>query len=626
MNQNYFYLYMQKQVVFLMLISLLQGAIYVSVCWMNDIFFMALIWYGIINLVCIWGWSIYIKLDISNMTFDDLDKWYNTVRYFMYVIFILWTIIFIIYAQEAESNLHYIAIFFQFSMAIIVSTFLGSDKKLFVPTLVILMYPLLVYFSLLGAWYGYFLAVATALLLGILLYASYKSYTLIQQIYYEAQIDNLTGLYNRRFFLVYLDTLINTLRRNHRYGYILLIDLDYFKTINDSVGHKIGDALLVQVGERITMMCKDTHVSARLGGDEFIIVGQEYDTKEIAIDHAQRFADTLRKKLKETYKVEQHHLYLSASIGINVIGYSNLNASDVVKEADIAMYAVKNTERDGVILFNNHLANKVNKKLEIERRLRFAIEKKEISLRYQPQFNSDRKIVGVEVLARWNNSMLGDISPVEFIEIAESIGFIIELGTYILEESFKTFSHWDKKGINLEHFSINISVKQFLHPTFLEDVDKLCQKYLTESNRKKIIFEVTETLFAEDIDMIVKRMSTLKVWGISFSMDDFGTGYSSLSNLKSLPIDELKIDRLFVSQIGKNFSDEMILVLILSMKTVFNVNIVAEGIETKEQYEFLVDNGCHIFQGYYFSKPLTQEAFETLYLDTHLKTTLGTIS
>jgi len=155
---------------------------------------------------------------------------------------------------------------------------------------------------------------------------------------------------------------------------------------------------LVQVGERITQMCRDTHISARLGGDEFIIAGQEYDIKEIAIDHAQRFADTLRKKLKETYKVEQHHLYLSASIGINVVGYLNLNASDVVKEADIAMYAVKNSERDGVILFNNHLANKVDKKLEIERRLRFSIEKNEISLRYQPQFNAEKKLQELKYL------------------------------------------------------------------------------------------------------------------------------------------------------------------------------------------------------------------------------------
>ncbi len=626
MNQNYFYLYMQKQIILMMLMSLILGAIYVFICWVNDIFFMALSWYCTLNIACLWGWSIYLKLNISNMTFYDLNKWYNQVRYFMYVVFALWSIIFIFYVQETETHLDVVAIFFQFFMAIIVSAFLGSDKKLFVPTLLILIFPLLIYFSSLGVWYGYFLTIATLGLLGILLYASNKSYTLIQQIYYEAQTDNLTGLYNRRFFLVHLDTLINTLKNDKKYGYILLIDLDYFKTINDSVGHKVGDSLLANVGERITDMCKDTHISARLGGDEFIIAGEEYDTKEEAIEDAQNFAEILRKKLKKTYYVEEHQLYLSASIGINVLGHLNLNASDVIKEADIAMYTVKDTERDGVILFNHKLKTKIDKKLEIERRLRFSIQNNEIALNYQPQFSADRNIIGVEVLVRWYSKELGSVSPNDFIAIAERIGFIVELGTHVLEESFKTFNDWDMKGISFEHFSINISVKQFLHPNFLDDVYKLCQKYLTKSNRNKIRFEVTETLFAEDIDRIVKIMNTVQEWGISFSMDDFGTGYSSLSTLKNLPVNELKIDQLFVSRIGYDFSDEMMLVLILSMQTVFNVDIVAEGIETQEQYDFLVKHSCGIFQGYYFSKPLDKVAFETLYNDLDSKSALGIIS
>ncbi len=626
MNQNYFYLYMQKQIILLMLIGLVQGAIYVFICWLNDIFFMTLAWYSIVNVVCLWGWSLYIKLNISNMTFDALYSWYNKVRIFMYVMFSMWSIIFVINVQEVENNVHYVALFFQFFMAIIVTTFLGSDKKLFVPGLMILMIPLVIYFSLLGVWYGYFLAVATLLLLGILLYASNKSYTLIRQIYHEAQIDHLTGLYNRRFFLVHLDRLINTLKDNKEYAYILLIDLDYFKTINDSIGYKVGDALLIQVGERITKMCDDTHISARLGGDEFIVVGEEYESRDIAIESAYAFAEKLRKKLKKTYHVGQHQIYLSASIGISVIGHVNTNASDLVKEADLAMTAVKHTERDGIVLFDNTLKIKIDKKLDIERRLRFSIEKDEIYLNYQPQFDEYKKIIGVEVLVRWKNDMLGDVSPVEFIEVAERIGFIVELGTHILEESFKTLAEWDKIGVALEHFSINISVKQFLHPNFLDDVNRLCQKYLTESSRNKIIFEVTETLFAEDIDKIIKRMHTLKEWGISFSMDDFGTGYSSLSNLKNLPVDELKIDQVFVSHIGQDFTDEMMLVLILSMKTVFDVHIVAEGIETKEQYIFLAENGCQIFQGYYFSKPLSKEEFETLYGGQDLGSLLGTIS
>ncbi len=619
MNQNYFYLYMQKQIVLLMLINLLLGAVYVFTCWMNDVLFMALAWYCVVNVVCLWGWSLYLELDIVNMTFYDLNKWYKKVRYFIYIVFGLWSIIFILYAQETEPNLHYIIIFFQLLMAVIVSTFLGSDKKLFMPSLLILMIPLVGYFYMLDVWYGYFLAIATISLFAVLLYAANQSYTSIQQIYYEAQTDSLTGLYNRRFFLVHLDTLINTLKNDKQYGYILLIDLDYFKTINDSVGHKVGDALLIQVGERITQMCGDTHIAARLGGDEFIIVGEEYDTKEIAAEHAQVFADRLRNKLKKTYIVEQHHLYLSASIGINLLGHLNRNASDVIKEADIAMSVLKDTERDGVIFFSNDLQARVDKKLEIERRLRFSIENNEIFLNYQPQFSGEKKITGVEVLVRWENRLLGRISPVEFIEIAERIGFIVELGNYILEESFKTLKEWEKKDIELENFSINISVKQFLHPTFLEDVHKLCQKYLTRHNRNKIMFEVTETLFAGDIDKIVKIMSTLKEWGISLSMDDFGTGYSSLSTLKNLPVDELKIDQLFVSRIGHDFSDEMMLVLILSMKTIFKVDIVAEGIETEAQYNFLIENGCNIFQGYYFSKPLSKKEFETKYHQLHLE-------
>ena len=612
MNQNFFYEYMQKQVILLMVLSLGQGAAFTLLCWMNDVFLVALIWYGFVNLVCIWGWSLYLRLNIADMTFEDLDNWYLEVRLFMYVIFSSWTIIFIFYVQETQGNLHYVTIFSQLFMSIIASTFLGSDTKIFVPVLIILMYPLLIYFALIGFSYGYFLSISTALLLGVLLYASNKSNGLIQQVYYEAQGDALTGLYNRRYFLAYLDKLINSLRKNKSFGYILLIDLDYFKTINDSLGHKIGDSLLIQVAERIVQMCGDTHLVARLGGDEFIIASDDYENEDICMQKGYEFAEKLRLVLKNTYEIEHHRLFLSASIGISLIANARLNANEVIKEADIAMYAVKEQERDGVVLFNAELKKKVDIQLEMERRLRFSIQNNEIELKYQPQFNPEKRIVGVEVLVRWHNSMLGHVSPVDFIQIAEKTGFIIELGTYILEESFRTLKDWDSKGIELDHFSINISVKQFLHISFLDDVKVLCQKYLTYKIRKKVIFEVTETLFAEDIDRIIVIMDTLKDFGISFSMDDFGTGYSSLSNLKELPVNELKIDQVFVSGIGQDLSDEMMLIMILSMKTIFDVDIVAEGIETKEQYEFLLDNGCAIFQGYYFSKPVDKEEFEAL--------------
>ncbi len=613
MNQNFFYVYIQKQVVLLMILSLLLGASYTLLCWLNSIMLPAMIWYAFINVACMWGWSLYKRLEISNMSFEELENWYREVRLFMYVIFGLWTILFILYVQEVESNLHYVAIFTQLGMSIVASTFLVSDKKLFVPILLILMYPLVLYFTQIGEWYGYFLSAFSAMFLGILLYSSNKSFELIQQVYYEAQHDSLTGLYNRRYFVDYLKKLINTLQRSKEFGYVLLIDLDHFKTINDSLGHKIGDSLLIEVANRIEKLCDNIYMSGRLGGDEFVIASDNFDSKDEAMASAYEFAEKLRLSLKKTYMIDHHSLFVSASIGISSIGnHSKLSANEVIKEADIAMYAVKETARDGIVLFNESLKQHVDAKLEMERRLHFALENDEISLHYQPQFDREEKIKGCEVLVRWHNPQLGNVSPDEFISIAEKTGFIIELGDFILEESFKTLRGWEINNIELEQYSINISVKQFFHLSFISNVKRLCEKYLTDELRKKVIFEVTETLFVEDIDIIINIMDEIKELNISLSMDDFGTGYSSLSNLRKLPIDELKIDQAFVSRLGENMSDDMMVVMILSMATIFDLEIVAEGVETEEQFNFLLQNGCGIFQGYYFSKPLTKKEFEDI--------------
>jgi diguanylate cyclase (GGDEF)-like protein len=610
MNQNFFYEYIQKQVVLLMILSLVQGFAYTLLCWMNDIILPAIIWYALINIACMWGWSLYRRLHIGYMSFDEHEDWYQEVRLFMYVIFGLWTVLFILYVEESESNLHYVAIFTQLGMSIVASTFLVSDKKLFVPILLILMYPLVIYFTLIGEWYSYFLSIFSAVFLGILLYSSNKSYELIQQVFYEAQHDTLTGLYNRRFFVTYLDTLLNTLQRTKQFGYVLLIDLDYFKTINDSLGHKVGDNLLIEVGKRIENFCADTHTMARLGGDEFVIASDEFDNAEECMKAAYAFAEELRIALKNTYLIDHHTLYISSSIGISSIGNSKLSANEVIKEADIAMYAVKDSERDGIILFNEELKKHVDLKLQMERRLHFSLKNNEIELNYQSQVNSESEVIGCEVLVRWNNSKLGNVAPEEFIAIAEKTGFIIELGSYILEESFKTLRRWDNNGIELEQYSINISVKQFFHISFVEEVRHLCEKYLNNYTRSKVVFEVTETLFAEDIDRIVRIMDKLRDLNISLSMDDFGTGYSSLSSLRDLPIDELKIDQTFVKHIGENSSDEMMIITILTMAKIFDLKTVAEGVETEEQFNFLLKNGCDIFQGYYFSKPLNLEDFE----------------
>ena len=432
----------------------------------------------------------------------------------------------------------------------------------------------------------------------------------MQQIYYQAQHDPLTGLFNRRYFSDYLKQMLDSIISSKKYAYILLIDLDYFKTINDSLGHEIGDKLLIEVAKRIEQFCENTHLIARIGGDEFMMASYEFDDLDNCMKEAGIFSKKLLTAIKDTYIIDHHHLHISASIGIKQIGDKLLKANQVIKEADIAMYEVKAQGRDGIIDFNDVLARKVDNDLEVERRLYFALKSNEIELHYQPQVDQNQSIIGCEVLARWNNSELGVIEPSEFILIAEKTGLIIDLGNYILSEAFKTLKRWDENGVELEQFSINISVRQFLHSSFVYQVEHLCNIYLSENARKKLVFEVTETLLAEDINKIVSIINELKRLGISISMDDFGTGYSSLNFLREIPIDELKIDRAFVSRLGESQSDKMMVSTIISLANIFDLKIVAEGVETGEQFRFLLEHGCGIFQGFYFSKPLKEEDFE----------------
>ena len=355
------------------------------------------------------------------------------------------------------------------------------------------------------------------------------------------------------------------------------------------------------------------HTLARLGGDEFIIIGPYYNNQEDCHHEALIFSQKLLEEIKSNYIISTHHLYISASIGVNILTGNKSRASDFIKEADIAMYEVKASGRDGVILFNEAFSQKIEKHLEIERLLHFALENREIQLNFQPQLNSDNSIIGCEVLVRWHNKELGMVSPDEFIPIAEQTGIIIELGSYILEEALKTLHNWETSGIHLEQFSINISMRQILHHDFINDVKRICQIHLQKPMCSKIVFELTETIEADDIKKLVKIMHELRDFGISFSMDDFGTGYSSLSYITQLPINELKIDRSFVSNLHENSQNKAMVSSILSLAKTFGLKIVAEGVETAEQIDFLKENKCDILQGYYYSKPVDLSDFETLY-------------
>ncbi len=612
MNKLNIYDFLQKQILMMIGLSLFPGVAYIILGWLNNVVYPALIWYGLMVIVSFFGWKLYIY-DLRLIGKEDLSKWYRSVTLYFYMIFGLWTLIFILYADESESHLHYIAIFTQLGASVVASTILVSDKKLFFPVLLILMVPLVGYFTLIDEWYGYVLSVFSVIFLGVLLYSSENSYRLIKENYYQAQHDSLTGLYNRRYFVDYIERMINRIEYSKKFAYVLLIDLDHFKTINDTLGHDIGDKVLIAVAKRITDYCGKDHVVSRLGGDEFTILSPEYDESVNCQEIAYVFSEKLLQRLKEPYHIDNHNLYLSASIGINGIGNVDIGSRHFIKEADIAMYEAKEQGRDGIIIFNDELAQRVKQHLEIERKLYFALKYDEIVLSYQPQFDANENIIGVEVLVRWDSRDFGLLMPNEFIPIAEKTGLIIELGNFIIEEAFKTLQEWEEKGIILQQYSINISVRQFFHTSFTDEIERLSKKHLNEECRKKIIFEVTETILIEDMDKIVTAMDKIRSLGMSFSMDDFGTGYSSLSSLRELPIEELKIDRSFVGHLGEYESDELMITTILSLAKIFDLQTVAEGVESQQQYDFLLENGCNIFQGYYFSRPLSQKKFEVYY-------------
>ena len=591
-------------------LSLVPGLSYIFLGAYYHVLTPALIWYGLVILVSLWGVRVYKNFRYEEMTKEGLDSWYKELSYFFYTIFFLWTLIFLLYIREDVYQIHYIAIFTQMGTAVLASTLLVSDRRLYIPTILIFMVPLTIFFLAINEVYGYALAFLSCVLSWLLFYAARSSCLLLKKTSHQASHDMLTGLSNRYNFIEHLQQVINKLKKEQGYAYLLLIDLDHFKSVNDSLGHDVGDVLLQEVSARLDLITPADNMLARLGGDEFIIVGKTFSGKDECEKEAVKLAGALLEALKQTYIINNHHLYISCRVGVSLVDSSSSNANRFIKEADIAMYEVKASGRDGIFLFNDELSKRVEHHLEIERLLHFALENKEISLNFQPQINEQGNIVGAEVLVRWNSAKLGPVSPAIFIPIAEQTGLIIELGKYILEESFKVFREWHQKGIFLQQLSINISMRQFVHHMFIDEVKRLVQMCLDEELCKKLVFEITESIAAEDLPTVISRMKKLNELGIQFSMDDFGTGYSSLSNVKQLAVHEIKIDRLFVAEIEHNASDQSMIKTILGLARLLGFSVVAEGVETKGQRDFLAANECKIFQGFYFSRPLTGDAFE----------------
>ena len=617
-NMN-FYHFMHKQILVVIALFISTGAGYLYMGWLYSSFFPEFLWFCMVLALSFWGYRLHRIFLENDLSIEQKEKWLGQLRYFLFIYFSVWTIMFMMYTARNDIELHYMAIATQLGVTVVSATILVSQRKLAIATLTSLMLPLTIYFILVGEFYSYLLAFFTIVLSGVLLYAANNTFNYLIKSQYQAYHDALTSLGNRRYFIELLTNAMKIQKQDNKYIYLLLIDLDHFKTINDTLGHDIGDILLCAVSERMALLSNQYgNDVSRLGGDEFCILSASYDTEEECLGSASYFSEKLLGVIRENYRIDEHHLYISASIGVSIISNPQMEANTFIKEADIAMYEAKVQGRNGIIFFNDKLAKRVEWKLAIERLLHFSLENNEITFAYQPQYNIENEIIGCEVLTRWDNEELGDVGPSEFIPISEKTGFIIELGYHILKEAFQMLKHWEEKGIYLQQMAINISMRQLFHHTFIHDVKKLCDTYLTEEQCSKIVFEITETSVAEDVKKLIFNMRILQKYGIRFSMDDFGTGYSSLSYLRQLPLNEIKIDKSFISELNNTQGEEArsFVEAIFAIAKNMRLNIVAEGIENAEQQKFVADQECDILQGHYLSQPLKDYEFEKLFLDT----------
>ena len=431
-----------------------------------------------------------------------------------------------------------------------------------------------------------------------------------QLIEYQANFDSLTSLANRRFALLHIDKKMAHARRTGKFGAVLFIDLDHFKNINDSLGHPTGDRLLIEMGARLLGAVRDEDMTARLGGDEFLVLFDDLaDTPEAAASLASDNALRLLQTIQAPVHIDIHSFHLSASVGIAVFPSAQQEASDLIRQADTAMYHAKAQGRSGISVYTDNMQQETQDKLNLFNDLHQAISDQAFSLVFQPQFNELGQITGAEVLCRWNNRGQ-PVAPDVFISAAEETRLILPLGQWILTESCRCLKYWREHDLlpaTFRRLAVNISPTQFMNPGFEQLVsDQIHTFGLCPS---QLELEITESVFLGDKNVIRSKMQNLHALGFSFALDDFGTGYSSLSYLQHLPLDKLKIDRSFMTDISDPQQPARIVDSIIQMGHNLNMEIIAEGVETEAQRDYLRAHDCHQYQGYLFSKPLAEAEF-----------------
>lgn len=420
--------------------------------------------------------------------------------------------------------------------------------------------------------------------------------------------DTVTNLYNRRYFIQALEQEIETVKGNEKIGLIFL-DLDRFKTINDMYGHHIGDAVLIEISKRLNAFYVGNSILARLGGDEFVISFHgSFNYKQL-----EQVANKIIQSCSEPIEVDHYVFYVTASIGISIYPLDASDASTLMKNADIAMYQAKASGKGRALTFNSSLQEHTNKKHRIEMLLGKALLKNEFELYYQPQFRiPDNKLIGAEALIRWNSSILGPVSPGEFIPIAEEINMIYDIGNFVMKEAVTQVAKWNSKHKTEIKMGINVSPKQLDHKNFIHNL----RTTLEENNldAKQIDIEITETVAIEGENRIKQIDKLFEGLDVSVSIDDFGTGYSSISYLKYFPFERIKVAKELVDKIHTDNYDLQIVKSVILLAKAIGIKTIAEGVELQEQYDILKQIGCDEVQGYLLGRPVPAAQFEELFL------------
>jgi len=418
---------------------------------------------------------------------------------------------------------------------------------------------------------------------------------------------------NRRLLLDRLQQALALSVRTGRQGALLLIDLDNFKSINDTQGHAVGDLLLIDAANRLQGCVRGGDTAARLGGDEFVVLLEDMDTDEqAAAAQAETVGEKILATIGQPYLINDHEFHSTASIGVTLFRGTIKTMEEMLKRADVALYQAKAEGRNTLRFFDPAMQAAISNRVALESDLRRAVSgQEEFLLYYQPQIDSSGRLIGAEALVRWQHPVRGMVSPAEFIPLAEETGLILPLGHWVLTTACQQLVAWAAQPATAHiTVAVNVSAKQFRLPTFVDEVLTLIDFFKIDPTRLKL--EVTESLLLDNVDDIIAKMTALKARGISFSMDDFGTGYSSLSYLKRLPLYQLKIDQSFVRDVLTDPNDAAIARTIVALAQSMNLMVIAEGVETEEQRVFLDMNGCHAFQGYLFSRPVPANEFEQL--------------